>query len=373
MILPANPATIEQAAQALRAGQLVALPTETVYGLGGDALQDAAVARIFAAKGRPADHPLIVHVASSAQVPDYAASVPDFARRLMDAFWPGPLTLILPRRAGVAEQAAGGQATVGVRCPSHPVARAVLKQALTLGVTGVAGPSANRFGRVSPTTAAHVVQELGSDLLVLDGGACAVGIESTIIDCSRGAPVLLRPGMLALDALSVAAGQTVWPQGGSDDSGVRGAFGAAGAHPAQPAFAADAPQAFAGKGLAAPAPKASGTLAAHYAPRATVRLLSIAHMQARLDAGNLPRGSGVAIWSHQPVHGPGVQHHPMPERAAQAAQMLFAWMRQCDDAGVAEIWVENPPSGPDWDGVRDRLQRAAAAAQAGDSDLPQYR
>ena len=141
----------------------------------------------------------------------------------------------------------------------------------------------------------------------------------------------------------------------------------------QLALTSDSPQEFAGKGLAAPAPKASGTLAAHYAPRATVRLLSVAHMQARLDAGKLPRGSGVAIWSHQPVHGPGVQHHPMPERAAQAAQMLFAWMRQCDDAGVAEIWVENPPPGPDWDGVRDRLQRAAAAAQAGDSDLPQYR
>ena len=361
------------AAQCLHDGGLIGLPTETVYGLGADANNPAAVAQVFAAKGRPSDHPLIVHVLSIDQVAVFAAEVPDFARRLMDAFWPGPLTLILPRRAGVAEHAAGGQATVGLRCPSHPVARAVLKHALTLGVTGVAGPSANRFGRVSPTTAAHVVQELGSDLLVLDGGACAVGIESTIIDSSRGAPVLLRPGMLALDALSAAAGQTVWPQGGPDESGIQGTFDAAGAHPAQPAFAADAPQAFAGKGLAAPAPKASGTLAAHYAPRATVRLLSIAHMQARLDAGNLPRGSGVAIWSHQPVHGPGVQHHPMPERAAQAAQMLFAWMRQCDDAGVAEIWVENPPPGPDWDGVRDRLQRAAAAAQAGDSDLPQYR
>ena len=364
---------VAQAAQRLHDGGLIGLPTETVYGLGADANNPAAVAQVFAAKGRPSDHPLIVHVLSIDQVAVFAAEVPDFARRLMDAFWPGPLTLILPRRAGVAAHAAGGQATVGVRCPSHPVARAVLKQALTLGVTGVAGPSANRFGRVSPTTAAHVVQELGSDLLVLDGGACAVGIESTIIDCSRGAPVLLRPGMLALDALSAAAGQTVWPQGGSDNSGVQVSFGAAGAHPAQPAFAPDAPQAVAGKGLAAPAPKASGTLAAHYAPRATVRLLSLAHMQARLDAGNLPRGSGVAIWSHQPVHGPGVQHHPMPERAAQAAQMLFAWMRQCDDAGVAEIWVENPPPGPDWDGVRDRLQRAAAAAQAGDSDLPQYR
>jgi L-threonylcarbamoyladenylate synthase len=372
-----HPGTDDQAvalaAQRLREGGLIGLPTETVYGLGADANHPAAVAQVFALKGRPSDHPLIVHVLSIDQVAWFAADVPDFARRLMDAFWPGPLTLILPRRAGVAEHAAGGQATVGVRCPSHPVARAVLRQALNLGVIGVAAPSANRFGRVSPTTANHVTQELGDDLLVLDGGACAVGIESTIIDCSRGAPVLLRPGMLALEALSAAAGQTVWPQCASDESGVQDALGAAGAHLTPPALTDDGHPAFAGTGLAAPAPKASGTLAAHYAPHATVRLLSTAHMQARLDAGHWPRGSGVAIWSHQPVHGPGIQHHPMPQSAAQAAQMLFAWMRQCDDAGVSEIWVENPPPGPDWDGVRDRLQRAAAAAQAGASDLPQYR
>ena len=363
---------VAQAAQRLHDGGLIGLPTETVYGLGADANNPAAVAQVFAAKGRPSDHPLIVHVLSIDQVAVFAAEVPDFARRLMDAFWPGPLTLILPRRAGVAEHAAGGQATVGVRCPSHPVARAVLKHALTLGVTGVAGPSANRFGRVSPTTAAHVVQELGSDLLVLDGGACEVGIESTIVDCSRGRPVLLRPGMLALEALSAAAGQTVWPMGGFQPPQIQKACGAAGAHigeiqPHSPTPGGES------SGLSAPAPKASGTLAAHYAPRATVRLLSIAHMQARLDAGNLPRGSAVAIWSHPPVHGPGVQHHPMPQSAALAAQMLFAWMRQCDDAGAVEIWVENPPPGPDWDGVRDRLQRAAAAAQACPIGLSQHR
>ena len=354
------------AAQCLRDGGLIGLPTETVYGLGADANNPAAVAQVFAAKGRPSDHPLIVHVLSIDQVAVFAAEVPEFAHRLMAAFWPGPLTLILPRQPGVAAPAAGGQATVGLRCPSHPVAQAVLKHALALGVSGVAGPSANRFGRVSPTTAAHVVQELGDDLLVLDGGACDVGIESTIVDCSRGLPVLLRPGMLALDALSAAAGQSVWPMGGPGSQQIHRVSSASGTYLEQP----QAPNGHQGdglSGLAAPAPKASGTLAAHYAPRATVRLLTIAQMQARLVAGSLPAGHHVAIWSLQPVNGLGAQHHPMPTHAHGAAQALFAWMRQCDDAGMAEIWVEHPPADPAWDGVRDRLQRAAAAALAGTS------
>ncbi len=330
MILPGTePQALAQAAQCLKDGGLVGMPTETVYGLAADACQPGAVAQIFESKGRPSDHPLIVHVRGIGQVDFFASEVPEFARRLMAAFWPGPLTLILPRCAGVAEQAAGGQATVGLRCPSHPVAQALLQQALALGVRGVAAPSANRFGRVSPTTAAHVVQELGRDLLVLDGGPCAVGIESTIVDCSRGQPILLRPGMLSLSALSAAAGQTVRP--------------------------AMAPH-------AQPAPKASGTLQAHYAPLATVRLLSTDQMQARLQARSLPMGATCAVWSRQPMAGPGLQHHPMPADPALAAQVLFAWLRQCDDAGVLEIWVEPPPPDPAWDGVRDRLQRAAAAA-----------
>ncbi len=367
MIHPGTDAhAVALAAQCLRDGGLVGLPTETVYGLAADANNPAAVALVFAAKGRPSDHPLIVHVLSTAQVGEFAADVPEFARRLMAAFWPGPLTLIFPRQPGVAAPAAGGQATVGLRCPSHPVARAVLQQALSLGVSGVAGPSANRFGRVSPTTAAHVVQELGDDLLVLDGGACDVGIESTIVDCSRGLPVLLRPGMLALDALSAAAGQSVWPMGGPGSQQIHRVSSASGTYLEQP----QAPNGHQGdglSGLAAPAPKASGTLAAHYAPRATVRLLTIAQMQARLVAGSLPAGHHVAIWSLQPVNGLGAQHHPMPTHAHGAAQALFAWMRQCDDAGMAEIWVEHPPADPAWDGVRDRLQRAAAAALAGTS------
>jgi L-threonylcarbamoyladenylate synthase len=205
MILPgSDPAAIAQAAQALRAGELVGLPTETVYGLAADADNEAAVAQIYAAKGRPSDHPLIVHVASSAQVARYAAQVPDFAQRLIDAFWPGPLTLILPRRPGVATAAAGGQDSIGLRCPSHPVAQALLR---ACGL-GLAAPSANRFGRVSPTTAAHVQAELGSALRVLDGGPCPVGIESTLVDCTRGAPVVLRPGQITREQLQAACGRS---------------------------------------------------------------------------------------------------------------------------------------------------------------------
>ncbi|MFZ9253472.1 MAG: L-threonylcarbamoyladenylate synthase, partial [Hylemonella sp.] len=176
-------AAIEAAAQALRRGELIGLPTETVYGLGADACSDAAVAKVFALKGRPADHPLIVHVADVAGVDDFASEVPGFARALMQRFWPGPLTLILPRKLDVGAMVAGGQDSIGLRCPSHPVAQALLRAAQALGVHGVAAPSANKFGRVSPTTAHHVRDEFGDALLVLDGGACAVGIESTIIDC----------------------------------------------------------------------------------------------------------------------------------------------------------------------------------------------
>lgn len=206
MIFPgSDPQAIQDAARCIQAGGLVGFPTETVYGLGADASSDAAVAGIFAAKGRPADHPLIVHVAEAAQVLEYASSVPPFAASLIKAFWPGPLTVILPRKPGVAAAAAGGQNSVGLRCPAHPVALAFLKACNT----GVAGPSANRFGRVSPTTAQHVAGEFGDTLLVLDGGPCTVGIESSIVDCTRGRPVLLRPGVLTRDQLEAACGEPV--------------------------------------------------------------------------------------------------------------------------------------------------------------------
>ena len=252
MIRPgSDPAAIAEAAQRIRQGALVGFPTETVYGLGADASNDAAVALIFAAKGRPSDHPLIVHVASAAQVADYASEVPAFAARLIEAFWPGPLTLILPRRAGVAAAAAGGQNSIGLRCPAHPVALALLQAC----GTGLAGPSANRFGRVSPTTAQHVQEELGEDLLVLDGGPCMVGIESTIVDCTRGQPVLLRPGVLTRAQLEAACGQPVLDK----DTPVKTL-------------------------LKTQAPRASGTLESHYAPNARVRLMDAMALQAALNA-----------------------------------------------------------------------------------------
>jgi L-threonylcarbamoyladenylate synthase len=332
----ADPQAQTKAAQALRRGELLGLPTETVYGLAADACNDQAVAAIFAAKGRPMDHPLIVHVANDQGVLHFAREVPDFAARLIATFWPGPLTLILPRRPGVAGAAAGGQDSVGLRCPSHPVAQAVLQQAYALGVLGVAAPSANAFGRVSPTTAAHVVSEFGENLMVLDGGACAVGIESTIIDCTRGAPVLLRPGLLTTQALSLACGQVV-----QLSTALQGQLD---------------PQ----------APRASGTLASHYAPRAQVRLIEGQDMATQLQGW--PQAAAkerLALWTRTPVSIPAalahrVQQYAMPADAVACAHELFARLRAFDDQDVDHIWVQSPPDEPAWEGVLDRLRRAAA-------------
>ncbi|OYY60742.1 MAG: threonylcarbamoyl-AMP synthase, partial [Burkholderiales bacterium 28-67-8] len=204
-----DPLAIAACADALASGELVAFPTETVYGLGARADDDRAVARIFQAKGRPADHPLIVHLAGVALASRFCDDWPALAQRLTAAFWPGPLTVIVPRAAGVAYASTGGQPTVGLRCPDHPVALALLRAAAARGVPGIAAPSANRFGRLSPTCAAHVVAELGDEpgLRVLDGGDCPVGIESTIIDCSRTHPVLLRPGTLTRRAIEAVLGE----------------------------------------------------------------------------------------------------------------------------------------------------------------------
>ncbi len=322
------PESVAACAQALKAGELVGLPTETVYGLGADASSDAAVAKIFAAKGRPSDHPLIVHVAQASDVDHFAASVPAFAQRLMQAFWPGPLTLILPRRPGVGAAAAGGQDSIGLRCPSHPVAQALLVAAAQIGVHGVAAPSANKFGRVSPTTAAHVQGEFGEALLVLDGGACAVGIESTIIDCTRGAPVLLRPGVLTREQLEAACGQALLSKAE----------------------------------LATPDPRASGTLEAHYAPQAKVRLMDAQALQMALDLLGA-EATAIAIYSRAILRSrsPRLVRRRMPDDAAATAQQLFAVLREFDAQGVKLIWIETPPATPEWEGVRDRLQRAAAA------------
>ncbi|MBU6488799.1 MAG: threonylcarbamoyl-AMP synthase, partial [Burkholderiales bacterium] len=243
-------AQIDEAAALLDAGELVAFPTETVYGLGGDAESPAAVARIYAAKGRPANHPVIVHLAPHGDPQYWVAHLPSDARKLIEAFWPGPLTLILERAPHIPDAVSGGQTSVGLRCPSHRVAQRLLEafSARRGGHGGVAAPSANRFGHVSPTTAQHVRDEFGEAIHVIDGGPCDVGIESTILDLSRGFPALLRPGRVT--PLEIAAVLGVAPRlpDGSD----------------------------------ATAPRASGTLKAHYAPRTPLALLPFAALEPML-------------------------------------------------------------------------------------------
>ncbi len=322
-----DPHAVREAAARLAAGELVAFATETVYGLGARADDDAAVARIYAAKGRPSGHPLIVHVADAVAASTFAADLSPAARRLMAAFWPGPLTLIVPRRAGVAASAAGGQDSIGLRVPAHPVALALLREAALLGVAGVAAPSANLFGRVSPTQAAHVVAEFGAALTVLDGGICDVGIESAIVDCTRAQPALLRPGQLGRARLEAVLGR--------------------------PLAAPDAAS-----------PRASGTLASHYAPRATVRLFDARQPPWETAPEEARAAECIAVYSRAvpaaAVLDAGWQHRPMPAQPAAVAHELFAVLREFDAVGVSAIWVQRPPPGPAWDGVRDRLQRAAA-------------
>ena len=336
-----SPVVVQDCAAALLAGELVAFPTETVYGLGADAGNDAAVAKIFTAKGRPSNHPLIVHVADQLQgangLARFAAAIPGFAQPLIKRFWPGPLTLILPRRHNAGVAAAGGQDSIGLRCPAHPVAQALLQACAARGVFGLAAPSANKFGRVSPTTAAHVRNEFGDALRILDGGACVVGIESTIVDCTRASPVLLRPGAVTRLQLEAACGQ-----------------------PVLTVDAADAlwPQ--------AATPRASGTLEAHYAPNARLRLMDARALQTALDvlgAGIVGQTPVIATYARSSLRmsSQAVLQWRMPGDAEATAQQLFAVLRGFDDQGVKLIWVETPPADAAWDGVRDRLQRAAAA------------
>ena len=335
-----NPESIAAAATVIRSGGIVGIPTETVYGLAADADNAQAVAKIFSAKGRPADHPLIVHVADFHGVAHFADSVPEFANRLIASFWPGPLTLILPRRDGVAQAAAGGQNSIGLRCPSHPVAQRLLialRDAET-PVWGLAAPSANQFGRVSPTTALHVQGEFAADLLILDGGPCDVGIESTIVDCTRGVPVLLRPGAITPAQLQAACGQKVLLD---DELPV----------------------------TAQPVPRASGTLEAHYAPRAKLRLMDACALQTALNmlGADMDTKGGdapvIATYSRSVLRcaSSKVLRRRMPDDAAATAQQLFAVLRDFDDHGVKLIWVESPPDAPEWQGVSDRLARAAAS------------
>lgn len=318
-------AAVERAAAALVAGELVAFPTETVYGLGARADVDAAVARIFAAKGRPAEHPLIVHVAEPGDGIVFASQRPLAARRLIDAFWPGPLTVIVPRALGMAAAAAGGQDTIALRCPVHPVARALLAAARRRGVLGVAAPSANRFGHVSPTRARHVIDEFGDTLPVLDGGDCEVGIESSIVDCSGPHPVLLRPGVLTRERIEAVLGEPL-------------------------------------REPDANSPRASGTLEAHYAPRARLRLMTGTMLNTALQMlGASPLKLAVYSRTVGLPAGSPLRRLAMPAEPERAAHELFAALRELDAEGVDLIWVEEPPAEPAWEGVRDRLRRAAAA------------
>ena len=372
-----NPASIEQAADVIAAGGLVGLPTETVYGLAADAANEVAVAKIFAAKGRPSEHPLIVHVADAESSRRFAADIPAFAQKLMDAFWPGPLTLILPRRPEVAAAAAGGQNSVGLRCPSHPVALALLKACAIRGIHGLAAPSANQFGRVSPTTAAHVQGEFAgtpySDMPILDGGACSVGIESTIVDCSRGVPVLLRPGVLTQVQIEFACGQNLITNSVSNslskDEQSRQSirrlevdlmpFEDAPSELLEDApgdVLAEAPRATLGD-----APRASGMLESHYAPKAKLRLMDAKALQTALDILDTD-AKNIAVYSRQQMHSASttILFRRMPEDATQAAQQLFATLRELDQPDIKLIWLETPPEDAVWDGVRDRVTRAAA-------------
>ena len=328
-----NDADYRHAVELLRGGELVAFPTETVYGLGADAANPEAVARIFAAKGRPADHPLIVHLSGHDAVEHWAEQVPGVAWELMETFWPGPLTLILKKRPWVPANVSGGQDTIGLRVPGHPVALELLRRfaAVAGEHAGIAAPSANRFGRISPTSADHVREELGDRVpLILDGGPCKVGIESTIVDCSRETPVVLRPGHISPAHLAAVLGRL-------------------------PAIE-----------TAPGAPRVSGSLAAHYAPQTPLRLVAGPRLLDFLNAHRHRGGRCAAICHSQPPQA-GMPHawRMMAADPVGYAHDLYAALRDMDHAGVDLIVVEALPGDPAWAAVADRLRRAVAGAGQG--------
>jgi L-threonylcarbamoyladenylate synthase len=304
---------IRRAAEILRAGGLVAFPTETVYGLGADASNPKAMARLYAVKGRPADHPVIVHFASAENAFSFSSEIPVAAKTLANRFWPGPLTLILKRSEKAKDFVTGGQPSVGLRVPSHPVARELLE---AFG-GAIAAPSANRFGRISPTTAAHVREDLGADVdLVLEGGASEIGIESTIVDLSSGDAVLLRPGAISHQQLQELINIKV--QAGE------------------------------------PTVRHSGGLERHYAPRTPARLVP-AHT---LDKEIATLTDRVAVLAFSRPDERVDYWLRMPRDASAYAQRLYAALRELDSAGCEAILIEAPPETPEWAAVRDRLKRA---------------
>jgi L-threonylcarbamoyladenylate synthase len=328
-IVRADAASIARAAALLRAGRLVAFPTETVYGLGADAENAAAVRHIFAVKGRPENHPLIVHVADLAHAARFAQSIPDTARALAEAFWPGPLTLIVKRAAHVGDVVTGGQSSVGLRAPSHPVAQALLRE---FG-GGIAAPSANRFGHVSATTAQHVVDDLGDGVdLVLDGGPAPLGIESTIVALTTATPMLLRPGAIGAEAIARVLGH----RPSARETG---------------------------------APRASGSLPSHYAPRTPASLVASDALHAEL-AQLADRDERVAVLAW---HAPRPQTFDglwisAPDDARAYAHLLFANLRALDTADADAILIERVPDDADWAAIADRLARATSGEAPDDRD-----
>jgi L-threonylcarbamoyladenylate synthase len=319
-----DPAVIERAAEVLRGGGLVAFPTETVYGLGANALEDSAVRRIFEAKGRPAYNPLIVHVADVAAAKRIATAWPEAADRAAAAFWPGPLTLVLPKHPSIPDIVTGSLGTVAVRVPAHPVALALLR---ACGVP-VAAPSANRFTRVSPTTAEHVARGLGARAdLILDGGATPYGIESTVLDLSVAQPRILRPGVIDVDELERVLG---------------------------PVAAADTAAADPEAGLPSP-----GMLERHYSPHAEVAVFSTREAAAELAVSARRAGRRVGALLMHPVETPLDEVVALPADARGYARLLYAALHSLDDARCDLVLIEQVPDTAAWAGVRDRLRRAA--------------
>ena len=321
---------IARAVELLRAGELVVIPTETVYGLGADASNPTAVAKIFAAKGRPADHPLIVHIPSADHLDRWARDIPEAARVLAKAFWPGALTLILKRQPTVPDAVTGGQDTVGLRVPNHPLTLELLRQFDGAGSGGLAAPSANRFGRISPTTAQHVRDDLGDSIpLILDGGPCQVGIESTIIDLSGPRTVVLRPGMLSAIDIGRVLGKV----------------------PMSP----DDP-------LAPPAVRASGTLESHYAPRTPLVLMPDDSLPIALRNAIVQQERVAVLARHPaPFDMPQVIWQLAPADPAGFAHALYTNLRALDALECDRIYVQKPV-GQAWLAVMDRLKRAATGS-----------
>ena len=330
LVMPAA-AEIARAAELLRGGRLVVFPTETVYGLGANALDAEAVARIYAAKGRPVTSPLIVHVATIEMAKSLAAEWPQAAERLTEKLWPGPLTVVVKKQPTVPDIVTAGLQTVALRMPSHPVALALIRAA---GVP-LAAPSANRFTELSPTTAEHVRRSLGNDVdLILDGGPCEVGIESTVVSLAGAQPTLLRPGGISREQVEAVVG---------------------------PAASASA----IGEGMAHPSP---GMHSRHYSPRTPLLLISDGrlpeegrgiYLQSARDPGNPTQAKRGLEWGTASVS-PLVQVIQMPRSAGDYAAALYDKLHHADEADADWIAVDEPPNAPEWEAVQDRLRRAAS-------------